>query len=222
MDTMGDGGLHYGEKYFAEQRKSGEFGAKANIDFFQKYIREHDSVIDFGCGGGFYLDAIECEDKIGVEINPVARAIAQEKFPVYAELSETADNWADVVISSHALEHTYDPFDKLKLVLKKLKPGGLAVFLVPCERYDNRYVEDNYDQHLYTWSPLNLGNLFRHAGFEVVSCEHVARLWPPKYELVQKLVGWSMFHVFCKIYGRINLRLTQVHIVAKKPTRLAS
>jgi hypothetical protein len=75
--------------------------------------------------------------------------------------------YADVLISSHALEHTFDPFEKLKLTRRKLKPGGLAVLVVPCERYDTKYVEQNMDQHLYTWAPVNIGNLVRYAGFTV-------------------------------------------------------
>jgi SAM-dependent methyltransferase len=209
---------HYDGDYFAQQRRNGEFGAKANRHFFQPVIKDTDAVIDFGCGGGFYLDAISCREKLGVEVNPVARRVAQQKFPVVGDLSEIPNGWADVVMSSHALEHTYDPFEKVKQVSRTLKAGGTAVFVVPCERYDTKYVENNYDQHLYTWSPANLGNLFSHAGFTVESCEFMAHWWPPKYELVQRLFGWRMFQIASRIYGRVNPRLSQVRIVARKPT----
>jgi hypothetical protein len=40
------------------------------VPFYAPYIRKTDAVVDFGCGGGFLLDALDCGDKMGVEINP--------------------------------------------------------------------------------------------------------------------------------------------------------
>jgi SAM-dependent methyltransferase len=209
---------HYDGDYFSWQRAMGEFSATASRHFFAPFIRKSDAVIDFGCGGGFLLAALDCRDRIGVEVNPAARAVAKECLPVVGDLGEIADEWADVVISNHALEHVSDPFEKLKLMVAKQKPGGLAIFVVPCERYDTPYVEGNIDQHLFTWSPVNLGNLFHHAGLTVLSCERIAHRWPPRAAQVQRLLGWPIFHGLCRIYAHVNARMTQIRVVARKPT----
>lgn len=44
--------MYYGEKYFEWQKAVGEFGGRANLFKFEKYIKENDNVLDFGCGGG--------------------------------------------------------------------------------------------------------------------------------------------------------------------------
>ena len=209
---------YYDDRYFEWQHSGAEFGAQANLWMFRDYVRSNDDVIDFGCGAGYLIEAVPGRTKIGVEVNPAAQAFARHRgLRIVTGLSEIADEWADVIISNHALEHTFDPFEKLKLARNKLKPGGLAVFVVPCERYDTKYVEQNMDQHLYTWAPVNIGNLFRYAGFSICSCERLAHRYPPKAAEFQRIVGWSMFHATCRAYARLNPKLTQVRVVARKP-----
>jgi len=69
---------HYDSKYFKYQKIIGEFGGKANIFKFEKYIKNTDNVVDFGCGGGYLLKNLQCKQKIGVEINDAACKTAQE------------------------------------------------------------------------------------------------------------------------------------------------
>ena len=210
---------HYDEKYFEWQTQDGgaEFGAQANLWMYRDYVGPNDIVVDFGCGGGFLLEALPAREKIGVEVNPAAQHFLRQRGrTVVSDLSEIPDEHADVIISCHALEHTFDPFEKLKQVRAKLRHRGLAVFVVPCERYDTAYVESNIDQHLYTWAPINIGNLFRATGFSVLSCERSAHRVPPRAAQVQQLVGWKAFHALCRAYGRLSPRLTQVRVVANR------
>ena len=65
---------YYDNKYFDDyQKKIGEFGGKANLFKFKKFINHDSKVLDFGCGGGFLLNNINCSYKAGIEINSVAR-----------------------------------------------------------------------------------------------------------------------------------------------------
>ena len=64
---------HYDENYFNWQKSIGAFGGWANLMKFEKYITSETNVMDFGCGGGFLLNNINCNGKIGIEINDVAR-----------------------------------------------------------------------------------------------------------------------------------------------------
>lgn len=210
----------YDEAYFAWQLAHG--GADMHVPaifwIYAEHIGEPETVIDFGCAGGHLLDAIPARVKLGVEINPVSRAYAQRKgYEVRASLAEFPDALADLIVSNHALEHVPDPFDTLRLMRAKLKPGGRLVLVAPCERYDTRYVERNQDQHLYTWSPMNLGNLVRHAGLDVVSCERIAFRFPPRATLVWKYAGPRLFHTLSRLCGHLFPKLTQVRVVARKP-----
>ena len=55
---------YYNEKYFNDyQKKIGEFGGIANTFKFKKYIKASDSILDFGCGGGFLLKNLEKQNQ---------------------------------------------------------------------------------------------------------------------------------------------------------------
>ena len=59
---------YYQEDYFENyQKKIGEFGGKANLFKFKKYIKLSDTVLDFGCGGGFLLKFLDCKNKANIK-----------------------------------------------------------------------------------------------------------------------------------------------------------
>jgi hypothetical protein len=87
---------------------------------------------------------------------------------------------------------------------------------LPCERYDTPYEPHNIDQHLYTWSPLNLGNLVHAAGFDVELCRWVGFRFPPKPHLFYRGLGPKVFHIISRAYGSLATRLSQVHLVARR------
>ena len=66
------GASYYDADYFDWQRNIGEFGGWANAFKFKDSITERDVVVDFGCGGGFLLNNLECKRRIGIEPNPSA------------------------------------------------------------------------------------------------------------------------------------------------------
>jgi hypothetical protein len=52
-------------------------------------------VLHFGCGGGYLLPNIDCQAKLGLEVNPVARAEANNPGVVaVGSAAEVEDNWA--------------------------------------------------------------------------------------------------------------------------------
>jgi SAM-dependent methyltransferase len=208
---------YYDSKYYAWQKSLGEFGGTAELIKFQPHIERSDNVIDFGCGGGFLLANLKCKGKLGIEVNPAARetcgALGIEAVEAVDQLPE---EWADKIISNHALEHVTNPFETLVLLRSKLKAEGRAIFVVPCESVETKYVKEDINQHLYTWSPINIGNLFKSAGYDVVECKPFFHRWPPMSMILQKLLGWRLFHASCRVYGFFFRRLSQVRIVALK------
>jgi SAM-dependent methyltransferase len=210
-----DATRHYDPRYFEEQRLSGEFGGRAEVVKYEEFVRPGDAVLDFGCGGGFLLANLTCRERLGVEVNPSARAsCAAQGVNAVASLDEVPDGWADVAISNHALEHTADPHAQLTKLRSKLKPGGKLVLCVPCERYDTAYKPDDIDKHLFTWSPMNAGHLVTMSGFKVLEARLFRHSFPPGYRQIQRLLGWPGFHVAARIWGRIHKKMTQVRVVA--------
>jgi len=209
---------HYNKDYFAWQDPIGEFGALANKAKFIEYIRKDDHVLDFGCGGGYLLKEINCKEKIGIEVNPSAREVAEGlDIKVVDSVDKVDDDWADVIISNNALEHTLQPLNELKVLHLKLKSSGLIVFIVPCESIKYAYKAGDINHHLYSWSPMCIGNLFTEAGFDVLVVKPYIHKWPPYYRKLARIAGMRFFNLCCRIYGRLERSWFQVRIIAKKP-----
>jgi SAM-dependent methyltransferase len=214
---MSPAGIHYDATYFRWQAPLGEFGGWANQSKFAEYIAEDSTVLDFGCGGGFLLKNMACGKRVGVELNPVAAETAKKNgIEVYRTVEEVPDGYADVVISNNALEHTLYPLQELKALHRKLRVGGKAVFIVPCETISYTYQPNDPNRHLYSWSPMCIGNLFTEAGFSVIEAKPYIHKWPPAHRFIARICGRKLFDVACRLYGRIERTWFQVRVVAEK------
>jgi len=208
---------HYDDQYFDWQAPIGEFGGWANQTKFIKYISEHSEVLDFGCGGGFLLRNLKCAKKVGVEVNPAAAATAKKNgLEMFRSVDKIPDDYVDVIISDNALEHTLQPLQELKSLYKKLKTGGKIIFVVPCESISYSYKSNDINHHLYSWSPMCIGNLFTEAGFSVIESKPYIHKWPPKYQLIAKIGGRPLFEIACRIFGRIERTWFQVRVIGEK------
>ena len=208
---------HYNKKYFDWQASIGEFGGWANQTKFIEYISNDSKVLDFGCGGGFLLKNIECRKKVGVEVNPSAADIAKKNgIEVFGSLAEVPDNYVDVIISNNALEHTLQPLEELRALYRTLEVGGTIIVVVPCESISYAYKPNDVNHHLYSWSPMCIGNLFAEVGFSVVESKPYIHKWPPRYRLIARVGGRRLFDLACLIYGRIERSWFQVRVIAEK------
>jgi hypothetical protein len=124
------------------------------------------------------------------------------------------------------LEHVDYPLGELRALLPKLRSGGRIVFVTPHETLASTWSEDDINQHLHTWSPRNIGNLFKKAGFVVESVRASRLMWPPKYETLYRVLGERLFLVSCSLYRTLRLVLwplrpvvshASIITVARKP-----
>lgn len=208
---------YYDDKYFAWQVSVGEFGGWADQKKFLEFISPESIVLDFGCGGGFLLKEIVCGKKLGVEVNPYASELAKKNnIEVFEKLGNIKDNYVDVIISNHALEHCLNPLEQLTEMHKKLKASGIIVLVVPCESIACKFKQGDINQHLYSWSPMCIGNLLTEAGFCIIESKAYFHKWPPKHRMLRKIAGVRIFNFLCQIYGSISRSKSQVRVIAKK------
>ena len=213
--------LHYDAKYFDWQKCIGEFGGWANANKFSSSISERDVVLDFGCGGGFLLKNLQCKDRIGIEPNSNAadsiKKYGIKHFPTPdAALEILGIETVDVIVSNNALEHTLNPLQELISLRRLLKPGGIIHFVVPCDSFKVRYNPHCINHHLFSWSPQNLGNLFKEAGYDIQYSRPLVHKWPPYYKNLAKL-GWPIFNAICRLYGHLERSWFQVEVKARRP-----
>ena len=213
---------YYNQDYFNWQKNIGEFGGWANASKFFDTVKKENVVVDFGCGGGFLLNNLQCAVKIGIEPNASAaetikRHGVRHFESTAAALAELGEGAVDIVISNHALEHTLNPLQELKDLHRLLKEGGMIHFYVPCDSIRYRYNPTDVNYHLFSWSPQNLGNLFHEAGFKVEHAAAYIHKWPPFYRFFVRL-GRPVFDIFCRIYARVERSWFQVEVKARKTT----
>jgi SAM-dependent methyltransferase len=208
---------YYGSFYFESFQKSiGEFGGKANLFKFSDYLHKDITILDFGCGGGFLLNQISAYKKIGVEINKFAREHCKSLgIDCYEFIDEIEDESVDLIISNHCLEHTENPYYLVGKLFNKLKRGGRLVVVLPWDR-NVKFKERDINNHFYSFSPLNIGNIFQSHGFINIQSKKLLHKWPPGFHIIQNLFGWKLFHYFCYIYGFFRRNWVQVHCVGEK------
>ncbi len=147
-----------------QQRRSRQFQDLEGADLV---------ILDFGCGTGGVLSGLTARERIGVEISETAAAEAGRVLDrVYSSLSSVDPESIDVIISCHALEHVEEPAQALSEMRRIAKPGARVRVVVPMETSlvmpsHRRWRGDDPDMHLYSWTPLSLGNLFTVCGFKV-------------------------------------------------------
>src|SRR5574341_1139905 len=190
---MAQVGTHYNEDYFSWQKPMGGFG------------------------GGYLLKFLNCRGKLGIEVNSSAREQARLMGITTYESAKSIENgWADVVISTNVLEHTLNALQELKELYEKLRSRGRVIFIVPCESIKNKYRPNDINRHLYSWSPMGIGNLFTEAGFEVEEVMPYIHKWPPFYKMIVRIGGRKLFDFLSRIYGHFERSWFQVKVVARK------
>ena len=208
-----------GEQYFAHNVHA-EVGGQIEARKFAPFIGDRDSVLDFGCGGGFTLKRIQCARRIGVEINPVARKAALESgIECYSDLAEVPDSSADVVISNHALEHVPSPIQALGEINRTLRTPGILVLVLPIDDWRSQKSFDPSDRnhHLYTWNPLLIGNCLVEAGFDPGNfrINVFSHAWFPGYHAAFPRLPGRIFDSMCYLYS-VLVKRRQILAVVRK------
>jgi SAM-dependent methyltransferase len=200
---------HYDAAYLAWQSKNISLKVRGKLQTFQPYVRATDTVIDFGCAGGSLVGGLRAARRIGVEINDVARAEAERDYGIetYRSLADVPDGIADVVVTNHTLEHLASPYEALLQIRPKLKADGKLVIVVPIDdwRAQRRWKPGDINRHLFTWTPLNLGNLLDEAGYAVDEQQIIRKTIMRGYELYAKLPT-PMFNAVRWFYSVVRHR----------------
>ncbi|HSF19613.1 MAG TPA: class I SAM-dependent methyltransferase [Vicinamibacteria bacterium] len=143
-------------------------------DFFQRYVRKNDTVLDLAAGFGEFIRNIEAGHKIAVDLNPDCVAFLPPDVEFHhrdaRDLRVFGSSTIDVCFVSNFFEHlaSKDDLDALLAEIRRvLRKGGLLVALQPNIRYAPGEYWDFYDHHI-PLSHLSCAEAFRKADFEIV------------------------------------------------------
>jgi SAM-dependent methyltransferase len=135
-------------------------------------------LLDFGCGGGRFLQAMQRAgwQVTGVDASAAAvQTVRQELgLPVVQGSLPHAgltDGSFDVVTMNHSLEHVHQPVDVLRAAWRLLAPGGKVVVAVPnmdslaFRWFGRSWFALDLPRHLTHFTPDTLRRMLEHAGF---------------------------------------------------------
>lgn len=117
------------------------------------YIKESDSVLDLGCGGGALKSFLPNNKYLGVDYSETAINLATERFGGYFEvldtrnLSKFKDNEFDVVVMRHYLENCEDWRKIIKEAFRICNKKVILVCRRPFVDYESKILENPND----TW-----------------------------------------------------------------------
>jgi SAM-dependent methyltransferase len=199
-------------------------GHRLQAHLYAPFLASDDDVLDFGCANESLARALAERVRTisGLEVNEHSRALAVAKgLEVVASLSDLPPGRRfHKIISNHVLEHIPNVLGTLQTLRGHLHPEGRLIVVLPIEDHrtsrNRSWRPDDYDRHLYTWTPLLFGNLLDEAGFRPLRLEIINSAWSPKLFFLgdgpaQTAAGWLLASV---------LRRRQLRAVAE-PARVS-
>jgi SAM-dependent methyltransferase len=204
---------------------------KYEFELAGKLIKKTDSVLEIGCGAGYFAKYTNQEKYVGLEYTKKAVNLARSKgLEIKMQSIEAFSNenkeYFDVVCFYQVLEHVPDPRGFLNDAIKCLKPGGLLIFSVPSEDSFLSFAVNNVlnmpPHHLTRWSDRALRNLTSRFSLSTVSIHHeiladvhlkgyleacVLRLMSPGYWRFSPLIDLSYFYKLKIKLSNIVVRL---------------
>ncbi len=111
-------------------------------DFFQRYVRESDTVLDLGAGYCEFINNIRCNAKYAVDMNEDIRLYAEKDVTVYiargSNLTMFPNASLDVVFCSNFFEHLTNKYEilfTLAEIHRILSLDGKLLILQPNIKY---------------------------------------------------------------------------------------
>jgi SAM-dependent methyltransferase len=179
--------------------------------FFMRFVRPTDTVLDLGCGYGEFINQVQCASRYAMDLNPdMPRRLEKGVVPLLQDCSspwQLPDHSLDVVFTSNFFEHLPDKQAlgrTLDQARRCLRVGGRLVAMGPNIKYVPHAYWDFWDHYL-PLTERSLCEALETRGFQVTCC--FGRFLPytmanrPRYPL--SLLRWYLrFPLAWRLFGK--------------------
>jgi 2-polyprenyl-3-methyl-5-hydroxy-6-metoxy-1,4-benzoquinol methylase len=163
-----------------QEREKHLANIKEEIDFLNGL--EPGRILDIGCGMGFLLSGLNPGwERYGVEVSRLAAENASKWGNIHiGELAGAGyqDDFFDMVVMYHVLEHMEDPISAIIEVRRILKPEGILLLGTPdfdsgcARRFGKNYRLLHDDTHISLFTNDSMHRFLRDYGFIIDSVKY--------------------------------------------------
>jgi SAM-dependent methyltransferase len=210
----------YANRFRSTQTYRDQVWQILTLDFFSKWIKPADTVLDLGAGYCQFINHIRAKTKYAMDLNPDTAQQASGEVTVIqqdcAELWPLPASSLDVVFTSNFFEHLSTKNDlerTLRQTFRCLRPSGTLIAMGPNIRYVPGVYWDFFDHNL-ALTERSLAEVLQKVGFQMV------QVWPRFLPFT--MVGSREYPlIFLRIYLKLRLAWKllgkQFLVVARKP-----
>lgn len=150
--------------------------------FIDQFNLKNKSIVDIGCGDGFFAQMLEKNGAKAIGIEPSETAFQQAKarniqvIKAYVNDNFNIKRKFDGFVACQVFEHISDPGNMLKNIKKFIKEESFGLIEVPSlvkAMKDSRFY-DFFPDHVAYYSPTSLAYMLQLNGFDVISVQHTA------------------------------------------------
>jgi SAM-dependent methyltransferase len=139
------------EKYHREYSPAGGPDSRITriLSILQGMEIDPKRVLDYGCGRGYLLKAIQnvfTPEIVGYDVTKYRGSVVSDKYRT--DDRDSIEGKFDLITCVHVLEHLYDPHDALRWIKERVAPGGTIYLEVP---FDDKI----YLPHVYNFDNMS-------------------------------------------------------------------
>lgn len=163
----------YENRFAASEAQRDKIWRVLTRNYFQRWIKEDDAVLDVGAGYCEFINNIQAREKLALDLNPLTRLRANPSVKVVEQ--DICRAWAldsdsmNVVFSSNFFEHLPGKEDLkhcFKEIHRVLRPGGMLIAMGPNIRFCYNLYWDFLDHYL-PLSDRSIVEALELAGFQM-------------------------------------------------------
>lgn len=169
-------------------------------------------ILDVGCFDGYFLNHIDAEKKVGVDLNPRKSPHSVDVIQANAQFLPFSDNSFDYIYALDVIEHVVDDTVFANSLLHALAPGGTLILTTPSEDIQL------FPPFLTNWISRQWGH-YKRNGY---SLEQITTLFKRNNTRVhvtqlaaKSFLKWYLFVRIIKIFST-NLSTKLFKLLAKK------